>query len=94
VAGGKPTTPPARDQNNRNSRLLPAAVPVQQQQAGGPVQQQQQAGGPVQQQQQAGGRKATDQLDELAKQLQDLVPSPGTISYFVKICFKLGWIWI
>ncbi len=61
----KPTTPPARDQNNRNSRLLPGAAPTSQQQ------QQQAAAG--------GGRKATDQLDELAKQLQDLVPSPGMV---------------
>jgi hypothetical protein len=43
-----------------------------------------------QQQQQQGGRKATDQLDELAKQLQDLVPSPGIETKSCHIFKKCG----
>ena len=53
AGGSKPNTPPSRDQQNRNSRILGAPP----------------GGGPP--------KKPTDQLDELAKQLQDLVPSPG-----------------
>ena len=69
-----PPPGPSQAEQLRREQAGPGTPPSQQQRHSRVIAAPVAAPGPGQQQQ---PRKATDQLDELAKQLQDLVPSPG-----------------